>query len=394
MSAGPRTRAGVAPVATDEHGYVVRSAVSGRYFRASPAVARIMRELDGTASPAEVAGRLGLEEPVVRRAIGLLEGAGLLEDGSRGLDRVARPGRRGWAESALLIRWDLHNGDGWVDWLYRTLRLRWCFHPAAIAVVTVLALAPIWDGQQLGSRLQHAYGHVLVHLYQLPADLVLAGAFVLLSSLLHEAGHAVACKHFGGQVNAIGIALYYLRPAFYTDVSDAWLFPRRRQRLATHAAGIAVNLALAALLLVSLPLWDALHQDGVADMAAVGVLLSWLAVLVNLNPLLKLDGYFLLVDLLRVPNLRDHAFAALSATVRRAAPAAGLPAGPERAVLAGYAVASLLYTSLLAWYMQQRLGALLGVPAGTGSLLLLALLLLLFTGLPLAGALRRTGPAG
>jgi Zn-dependent protease len=384
----------VAPVATDEHGYVVRSAVSGRYFRASAAVVRIMRELDGTASPAELAGRLGLEEPVVRRAIGLLGGAGLLEEGTgEGVDRDTRPRRRGWAESALLIRWDLHDADDWVDWLYRTLRLRWCFHPAVAAVVAVLALAALWDGQQLGSRLQHAYSHVLVHLYQLPADLVLVGAFMLLSSLLHEAAHAVACKHFGGRVNAVGIALYYLRPAFYTDVSDAWLFPRRRQRLATHAAGIAVNLALASLLLVSLPLWDALHQDGVADMAAVGVLLSWLAVLVNLNPLLKLDGYFLLVDLLRVPNLRDRAFAALSATVRRAVPAAGLPAGRERTLLAGYAVASLLYTSLLAWYTQDRLATLLGVPAGTGRLLLLALLLLLFTGLPLAGALRLTGAA-
>ncbi len=128
--------------------------------------------------------------------------------------------------------------------------------------------------------------------------LALALAFV---KVLHELGHAVSCQVFGGRCHEIGVMLLCFVPCLYCDVSDIWLFPNRWRRIAVSAAGIYVELGLATLFFW---LWMA-SVPGVFNAFALNVVLvsSVNTLLANGNPLLRYDGYFILSDLIQVPNL-------------------------------------------------------------------------------------------
>jgi CRP-like cAMP-binding protein len=137
------------------------------------------------------------------------------------------------------------------------------------------------------------------------ATLAIVYGAVVLSTLVHELGHGVALKAFGRQVPRAGIGLYYFAPIVFVDTSDAWLEPRSR-RLVVSLAGTATDVALAgAASLLAVALDDGPAVTALAAFAAI----SYVSVLANLNPLLRLDGYHALVDLLGRPGLRAHALA-------------------------------------------------------------------------------------
>lgn len=119
--------------------------------------------------------------------------------------------------------------------------------------------------------------------------------------IIHELGHAVACQHFGAQTKEMGVLLMLLMPCLYCDVSDAWRLPRRRDRLVISAAGIAIEIVLAAIATI---LWW-FTQPGLLNSVCftVMVLGSVNTLLINGNPLLRYDGYYLLLDALGIVNL-------------------------------------------------------------------------------------------
>jgi putative peptide zinc metalloprotease protein len=168
--------------------------------------------------------------------------------------------------------------------------------------------------------------------------------------VVHELGHAYTCKRFGARVATMGVALLVLWPVLYTDTSGAWRLQRRSQRLAIGAAGMAAELALACWATL---LWSFL-QDGMLR-SAVFMLASttWILTLaVNLSPFMRFDGYFLLSDLLGVPNLQQRAFALTRWRLREWLFAFG-DAPPEhfptrlRRVLVAYSVGTWVYRFFL-----------------------------------------------
>ncbi len=143
--------------------------------------------------------------------------------------------------------------------------------------------------------------------------LVTPGGFALFAlalagiKILHEFGHAFAARRYGLRVSATGVAIVIFMPVLYTDVSDAWRLASRRGRLVIGAAGIGVELALAC---VATFLWPFLAPGMLRDVVFLVAGTTWiLTLLVNLNPLMRFDGYYLLSDALRVPNLQSRAFA-------------------------------------------------------------------------------------
>jgi RND family efflux transporter MFP subunit len=168
---------------------------------------------------------------------------------------------------------------------------------------------------------------------------VLLGWLVLLAATTcHEFAHGLTCKHFGGEVHEVGFLLMYFMPCFYCDVSDAWLFRERGRRLwVTFAGGYCDMVVWAAAVFV----WRVTLQDTRLNY------LAWLVMSVcgariffNLNPLLKLDGYYLLSDLLRIPNLRQRGWDRLMAHVRWAlwgAPRPGVEPGGRLLLVFGAA---------------------------------------------------------
>ena len=118
---------------------------------------------------------------------------------------------------------------------------------------------------------------------------------------LHELGHGVACKRFGGEVREMGVMLLALMPCLYCDVSDAWRLESKRKRVLINSAGVLVEIAAAC---VAVFVWR-FTEPGWIHLLAMNVVLvaSLGTALVNFNPLLRYDGYYVLSDLLGVANL-------------------------------------------------------------------------------------------
>jgi len=125
--------------------------------------------------------------------------------------------------------------------------------------------------------------------------------------LLHELGHALMATRFGCRVPTMGVAFLVMFPVLYTDVTDAWKLRSRRQRLLIGGAGLLVELSLAS---IATFMWAFLPDGGLKSIAFVVATISWImSVVVNLNPLMRFDGYFLLSDSLGLANLQSRSFA-------------------------------------------------------------------------------------
>lgn len=145
--------------------------------------------------------------------------------------------------------------------------------------------------------------------------LMISGLSVLIIKSLHELGHAYQAHRFGCHVPAIGVAFMAFTPMLYTDVTDAWKLASRRERLLIDLAGIMVELAIA---MMALFFWAFLPDGPVRSAVFVAATVSWvMSLLVNLSPLMRFDGYFILSDFLGIPNLQDRAFAHMRHKIRR-----------------------------------------------------------------------------
>lgn len=142
-----------------------------------------------------------------------------------------------------------------------------------------------------------------------------AGLAIAFSKIVHEFGHALATHTFGCRVPTMGIAFLVLWPVLYTDTTDAWRLTSRRQRLVITAAGMMAELALAVL---ATYLWLLLPEGMLRSAVFLLATTTWILTLgINLNPLLRFDGYFLLSDILDMPNLQARSFALARWQLRR-----------------------------------------------------------------------------
>jgi putative peptide zinc metalloprotease protein len=133
---------------------------------------------------------------------------------------------------------------------------------------------------------------------------------------LHEVGHAHACKHYGGRVPAMGFALIYLTPAFYTDTTEGHVKANRSQRLVISVAGVWAELMICA---VATPIWWGTAPDTPIHSAAYFLMLitGISSALINWNPLMKLDGYHMLCEIIDIVDLKEASTAYVSSWVKR-----------------------------------------------------------------------------
>ena len=123
---------------------------------------------------------------------------------------------------------------------------------------------------------------------------------------LHELGHAFTAHHFGAKVPIIGLAFLVMFPVLYTDTTDAWRLTSRRQRLLIDAGGMITELAIAS---IAIFLWSFLPDGPARSAAFFAATTSWvLSLMVNLNPCMRFDGYYLLGDFFRVQNMQLSGF--------------------------------------------------------------------------------------
>lgn len=199
--------------------------------------------------------------------------------------------------------------------------------------------------------------------------------------ILHEFAHGLTCKHYGGEVREIGFLLIYFQPAFYCNVSDAWLFPEKHKRLWVSFSGAFFQIFIWALAVL---VWRVTVQDILINKVALAVLaFSGIATLFNFNPLLRYDGYYLLSDYVEIPNLRKKSRDYWQARIRKiflsAASELEHLSPRERRIYFYYGILSFVYIVFILGYfflkVEQFLVSRLG---GTGFLIFAAILFFLF----------------
>lgn len=332
MTARPRLRPDLIIVEQAYRGeqtYIVKDPETHRYFRFKPLELLVMQQFDGERTPSEIAAALVAEGLPFKastvaafaqklRAMGLLvrslrERSVLVLERQRA-ERHRRVRGTHYQGSLLRMRWSVGDPDRLFDrWLPR---LRFLFTPTFVVLSLVLfavyfvALGATWPAV--------AHGVMALYdpsTYSLEFILVFWGT-AMATIAIHELGHGLTCKHFGGEVHEMGAMLIYFQPAFYCNVNDAWTFPRLRERLWVTAAGSWIQMVIAAIAAV---VWVMVEPGTlVSQIAFSAVLIGGItAVLANANPLIPLDGYYALSDYLEVPNLRQRAFTYLGWLVRR-----------------------------------------------------------------------------
>jgi putative peptide zinc metalloprotease protein len=146
-------------------------------------------------------------------------------------------------------------------------------------------------------------------------NLALTWVVFIFVKTVHEFGHGLTCKHFGGEVHEMGALFILFTPYLYCNVSDSWLLPDKTRRILVTAAGIFVEMTLA---IIAAWVWvftapGLLHQICFNIMFTCSVS----TVLFNANPLMKFDGYYMLSDALEVPNLKQKSSAAATHWAQR-----------------------------------------------------------------------------
>ncbi|GIJ47008.1 hypothetical protein Val02_38940 [Virgisporangium aliadipatigenens] len=291
------------------------------YLRLTPEEWALVECMDGQRSVARlvadfarITGRLAPEQ--VTRVVADLAGNRLLEelpvDAFKTLSAVRTKGRL--VRTALAFargrRMVLANVDPLVGFLYRAggkllfTRLVALFL-GGLGVLGLGAFCVLWlrgDQSVFLSGGSYFTGAIV---------LLVCNVFAL---ACHELAHALAVKHAGRRVPAAGFLVYFGIPSVFVDTTDVWM-SSRRARIVTTAAGPAAGLVLAGTMSLL-----ALLLPPVAPLAFKLAFVWYLNALFNLNPLIALDGYYLLMDWLEIPNLRSRALAWVGARLRRKPP--------------------------------------------------------------------------
>jgi putative peptide zinc metalloprotease protein len=183
-----------------------------------------------------------------------------------------------------------------------------------------------------------------------PANLVLVWLCYPVVKLLHEFGHAYAAKRWGCEIHDMGVIFLVFIPVPYVDASSTAALPERRRRMLVAGMGIMVELFVAALALL---IWLSVEPGTVSTLACSIMLISGISTLLfNGNPLLRFDGYFVLADLIDIPNLASRSRQYVGYLVQRYAfhvddATSPVMSAGERGWLAGYAVAAFAYRMVI-----------------------------------------------
>ena len=224
--------------------------------------------------------------------------------GSKGLHEQAERAKQHWAlkvlHSYLFFRVPLWNPD---RFLRATLPIvAPCFSLTALLVVGMLAMVGLIGVVRQWESFTNTFLHFFTPLGLTAYVLGLMGV-----KILHELGHAYTAVRYGCTVQTMGVGFLVMVPVLYTDTTDSWRLTSRRQRAAIAAAGTVVELSLAALATF---LWHLAPEGVFRSVLFVLATTSWImGLLINFNPLLRFDGYYVLSDWLGVPNLQGRAFA-------------------------------------------------------------------------------------
>lgn len=301
--------------------WIVKDPIGLHYFRFQEEEYAILQMLDGQTSLDQIKEQFEAQFPPqkitleeLQQFLGMLHRSGLVLAGVPGQGRQLRKRRDeqrrkellGALSNVLCIRFKGFDPERFLNWLYPWVK--WYYHPVTMICCMLFALAAM----TLVAVQFDVFRSKLPSFHQFFSWE--NGLWLMLglgaTKVIHEFGHGLSCKHFGGECHEMGVMFLVLTPCLYCNVSDSWMLPSKWQRAFIGAAGMYNELVLAAFATF---FWWFSHPGLLNNMALNVVFVSSVStVLFNANPLLRYDGYYILADLTEIPNLRQKATAILS----------------------------------------------------------------------------------
>jgi len=311
--------------------WVVKNPERDAYYTFSDAEWGAIELFDGTRTPPEMAEEYNRRHPgsavdaaFILEYQEMLRGIQLLQQSSaeRSLELLAhtRAARKRAADAKsegfnpFFIQFKVLDPNRFLD---RTVKyVRWIWSPPVVILWSIAVLwtigvfvnnfGPIWTGTY---ELYAFLRKPLVDALQFFAILCLIGG-------IHEYGHAYATKIYGGEVHDIGLALLYFTPAFYCDTTDSILFENKWHKFWTTTAGIYIEGFICA---GATALWVVTYPDTIWNELAYKTMLftGVSTVFFNINPLIKIDGYYALTSVLEMPELREESLRYIGTWLQR-----------------------------------------------------------------------------
>jgi CRP-like cAMP-binding protein/Zn-dependent protease len=278
------------------------------HYRLEVWEAELLPKMDGTRTVGDLVvdrmrGGGGLDAELVTDLVLALHSGGFLDPAPIPTDELiadrldpSSPGRKKLKTFGKTLSIDWKGADRLVRFCYRTFLRPFFWWPVALVsgVIAVAGLIAFLDVQASGAfSLDDESAPV-------ESAILLGLAFFL--TFMHELGHAVVISRHGRKVKSAGFMIYFGAPAFFVEASDSLMLDRRQRILQSFAGPFTetVIAGIAAIFLFSFP------EGPLADLLYRFALLNYLVIFLNLIPLLELDGYWILSDLIQVPDLRPR----------------------------------------------------------------------------------------
>ncbi len=377
--------------------YVIEDPLRGKFYRVGHDEFTFIALLDGRTSVAQAVGLAA--ESLRDRALTEIEALAICRwlvesqlaacNGAIGGERLYEQSQRQTRAriksyfNPFSVRVPLCNPANAIEWL--SPKLGWLFGKTAFVVWCIVGVYALSVTLENWSRLANA-SQVLLNRdnwWRLVA--VWLGL-----KLFHELGHALVCRKYGGTVTTAGMFIVLFTPVPYVDVTSSWRFSNKLERMAVAAAGMYVELFLAA---VAIVIWSQTGEGETHTLALNAAVMAGVgSLLVNGNPLMRFDGYYLLSDLAEIPNLGTCGQQYLSRLVTQllgGRPPSDVRPPRVRRIIAVYAFAALVWRLLMFTVLVLALYAML---SGIGAMLA-TLLVTLAAALPIYRAIKQ-GLAG
>lgn len=271
---------------------------NGRYVRLGADAVTLLRAA-ADLPMSELVPRLGpgWDVATASRALAAMEELGLAQRGdAAAVPAPARRARRLRFAAPCSVQLTLLDPGRWMA-SHHNLMSRLASNLTAAALMVVGAVGLLVLAAQAAE-----VDEALTSPLPLVAVSAVIAAFLAISSL-HELGHAAALHREGGRARRLGVMVLYLSPALFCDTSDGWRLPERRSRVRTSLAGVVVHFGFGGLTGIAATLAGGETRTCLLDLAA----LCYLGALLNLLPVVKLDGYLALMAALDIPFLRVKA---------------------------------------------------------------------------------------
>lgn len=296
--------------------WVVKDPVGLKYHRLDPEQYRCLQLLDGHSNLEQLNEKLAEEFPTLHLQLTDVQGL-VTELHRKGVVFSNRPGqgpafleqqreetkkkRLNLFKNILYLRLPGWDPQTTLDFLYPFFR--WTSHPLALFMLACFVVSS-WvlvfvNFREFESRLpefQQFFGW---------PNLIYLWITMALVKVLHEFGHGMTCKHYGGECHEMGVMLLVFSPTLYCDVTDSWMMPNKWHRIIIGAGGMIVEVVLSAAMIY---VWW-FTEPGLLHHLALNLffITTITTVIFNANPLMRFDGYYMMSDWLEIPNLRPKA---------------------------------------------------------------------------------------